>query len=93
MQPDGGKSNSTPPANNTVAKVAAIGKLAEAAEIFDDAQAACYVGGVTSRCIRAWRTGRGLPFLKITNKVIRIRRADLDRWLQSHRVATMKGAV
>jgi hypothetical protein len=93
QQQDGGKSNSTPPATNIVAKMAVIGKLAEAAEIFDDAQAAQYVGGITPRAVRAWRTGRGLPFLKITNKVIRIRKGDLDRWLASRRVAITKGAV
>jgi len=78
QQPDGGKSNSTPPATNTV-------------EIFDDEQAAAYVGGIKARAIRDWRTKRGLPFIRITAKVCRIRRADLDRWLAQHRVATMKG--
>jgi hypothetical protein len=80
QQPDGGKSNSTPPANNTV-------------EIFDDEQAACYVGGVKARAIRDWRTRRGLPYLRLTAKVCRIRKADLDKWLASHRVATMKGGA
>ena len=91
QQQDGGNSNLTPPATNTVAKIAVIGKLAEAAAIFDDAQAAQYVGGVTPRAVRAWRVTRGLPFLKITNKVVRIRRVDLDRWLQSRRVAITRG--
>jgi len=63
------------------------------AEIFTDETAATYIGDVTPRAVRAWRTGRGLPFLKITNKVIRIRKADLDRWLSSCRVAITKGAA
>jgi len=56
-------------------------------EFFDDAGAAKYVGGIESRTIRDWRTKRGLPFLKLTAKVVRIRRADLDQWLANHRVA------
>lgn len=80
QQSEGGKSNSTPPANNTV-------------EIFDDEQAACYVGGVKARAIRDWRTRRGLPYLRLTAKVCRIRKSDLDKWLAQHRVATMKGGA
>jgi hypothetical protein len=60
-------------------------------EIFDDESAAAYVGGVKARAVRDWRTRRGLPFIKITSKVCRIRRADLDKWLTQHRVATMRG--
>jgi hypothetical protein len=93
QQQDGGKGNPTPPATNTVAKIAVIGKLAEAAAIFDDAQAAEYIGGIKARAVRDWRTRRGLPYIRITAKVCRIRRADLDRWLAQHRVATMKGPV
>jgi len=63
------------------------------AELFTDATAADYIGNVQSRAVRSWRATSGLPFLKITNKVIRIRRADLDRWLQQHRVAMMKGGA
>ncbi|HOC58075.1 MAG TPA: helix-turn-helix domain-containing protein [Verrucomicrobiota bacterium] len=59
-------------------------------EIFDDNSAAVYIGGVTPRTIRNWRTHRGLPFIRITGKVIRIRRADLDEWLARHRVAMIQ---
>jgi len=93
QQQDGGKSKPTPPAINTVAKMAVIGKLAEAAEILDDAQAALYVGGISARAIRDWRTRRGLPFLRLTAKVCRIRKADLDKWLAQHRVAMMTGGA
>ena len=55
--------------------------------LFDDDGAAEYVGGVTPRAVRDWRNKRGLPFLRITAKVVRIRRSDLDDWLASHRRA------
>jgi Helix-turn-helix domain len=64
-----------------------------AVEIFDDIQAAAYVGGIKPRAIRDWRTRRGLPFIRITAKVCRIRRTDLDRWLNRHQVAITRGAV
>jgi excisionase family DNA binding protein len=56
-------------------------------DLFDDDSAARYVGGVTPRAIRDWRNKRGLPFLRVTAKVVRIRRSDLDEWLTSHRRA------
>ena len=59
------------------------------AEILDDNSAAVYIG-VEPRTVRSWRTHRGLPFIRITGKVIRIRRADLDEWLARHRVAMIQ---
>ena len=56
-------------------------------ELFDEDSAAAYIGGIKARTIRAWRANRGLPFIRITAKTIRIRRADLDEWLARHRVA------
>lgn len=56
-------------------------------EIFDDTAAAAYIGGITARTIREWRSRRGLPFIRITAKVSRIRRSDLDRWLAGHQTA------
>lgn len=61
-------------------------------EIFDDASAAAYIG-VTPRAIREWRTLRGLPFIRITAKCCRIRRADLDKWLAQRRVAFARGVA
>ena len=55
-------------------------------DLLSDADAARTVS-VEPRTIRLWRQRRGLPFLKITGKVCRIRRADLDGWLEQHRVA------
>ena len=62
-----------------------------APEIFTDKSAAAYVGGVKARAIRDWRTKRGLPFIRVTAKVCRIRKTDLDKWLASCRVAITKG--
>ena len=59
-------------------------------EIFDDAAAAAYIGGIKARTIRQWRANRGLPFIRITAKTIRIRRADLDDWLARHRIAMIQ---
>jgi hypothetical protein len=61
-------------------------------DILDDVLAANYVGGIQPRAIRDWRTNRGLPFIRITPKVVRIRRADLDKWLARHSVAITRGA-
>ena len=63
------------------------------AEIFDDTTAAAYIGGIKARAVRDWRTKRGLPYLRLTAKVCRIRRTDLDKWLAQHRVAITKGAA
>jgi hypothetical protein len=60
-------------------------------EIFDDSSAAAYVGGIKARAIRDWRTRRGLPFIRITAKVCRIRKTDLDKWLSRHAVAVTRG--
>jgi excisionase family DNA binding protein len=42
---------------------------------------------VSPRTIRLWRRTRGLPHTKITTKVVRIRRADLEGWMLRFRVA------
>jgi excisionase family DNA binding protein len=60
--------------------------------LLTDETAAAYVGGVKARAIRDWRTNRGLPYIRITAKVIRIRKADLDRWIAQHMVAITRRA-
>ena len=40
---------------------------------------------VEPRTLRLWRNERGLPHLKITSKVIRYRRSDLNGWLNRAR--------
>ena len=36
--------------------------------------------------LRSWRRTRGLPHVKLTAKIIRYRRADIDGWLERNRV-------
>ena len=64
---------------------------AETGQILTDETAAALLT-VEPRTIRDWRTRRGLPFIRVTPKVIRIRRADLDKWLARHQVAITRGA-
>jgi excisionase family DNA binding protein len=40
---------------------------------------------VEGRTIRNWMNERGLPHFRITSKVVRIKRTDLVRWIESHR--------
>ncbi len=42
---------------------------------------------IEPRTLRLWRNKRGLPHIKITSKVIRYRRKDIDSWLAEHRLA------
>ena len=69
----------------------ASGGQKNAAELLTDETAAAYIGGIESRTVRDWRMRRGLGFLRITPKVIRIRRDDLDKWLARHAVAITRG--
>jgi excisionase family DNA binding protein len=62
--------------------------IASASDIFTDETAAQYIGGIEARTVRLWRKSRGLPHVKLSAKVIRIRKADLDAWLQSRTVRT-----
>jgi hypothetical protein len=61
--------------------------------VFDDDALGQYLGGIEPRTLRLWRRNRGLPFLKLTKKVIRYRKADVDGWLDQHRVACVGGAA
>ena len=67
-------------------------QAAEAAQILTDETAATLLG-VEPRTIRQWRVQRGLPFVRLTPKVVRIRRADLDRWIARHSVAITRGGA
>jgi excisionase family DNA binding protein len=66
---------------NSVLKTAAV-----ETGLLDDQQAAAYLI-TTPRTLREWRARRGLPFIRITSKVIRFRKNDLDAWLERRRVA------
>ncbi len=58
-----------------------------APDLLDDPQLAAYIG-VEERTLRDWRNSRGLPYIKLTAKVIRYRRSDVNAWLAQHRVAS-----
>lgn len=36
---------------------------------------------VEPRTVRLWRQTRGLPFIRLSRKVVRFRRADVEAWL------------
>jgi hypothetical protein len=54
--------------------------------IFTDKQAAEFLQ-IESRTLRLWRQKLGLPHIRITQKTLRYRRADLEQWLGRRRVA------
>lgn len=57
-------------------------------DLLTEEQAADFLS-VKPRTLRLWRGARGLPHIKVTSKIVRYRRADLDSWLENHRVATV----
>jgi predicted site-specific integrase-resolvase len=54
-------------------------------DLITDVEAAQYFS-VEPRTLRLWRT-KGLPFIRLTSKVIRFRKADLDEFAARRRVA------
>ncbi len=54
--------------------------------LLDDAQLAEMLR-IEPRTLRLWRRTRALPFIRLTPRVLRYRRADIDQWLAQHRVA------
>ena len=44
--------------------------------------------GVQPRALRRWRQELGLPYVKLTPKVLRYRRKDIDAWVERQVVAT-----
>jgi len=58
---------------------------AGASELLTDREAAALLA-IEPRTLRLWRATRGLPHLRITSKIVRYRRADLDSWLERRRV-------
>jgi predicted DNA-binding transcriptional regulator AlpA len=53
--------------------------------LLDDTQTAQFFG-VDERTVRTWRRTRGLPHLRLTSKVIRFRRSDLEKWAERRAV-------
>ena len=72
----------------TQAHTVEAGLLNAAGDLMDEAQAAAYLL-TTPRTMRLWRQTRGVPHIRITSKVIRYRRSDLDAWLAHRRVAVI----
>ena len=69
----------------------ASGGQKAAAEIFTDETCAAYIGGIEPRTVRSFRMTRGLPFVKLSSKVVRIRKVDVDKWIARHTVAITRG--
>lgn len=42
---------------------------------------------IEPRTLRLWRNTRGLPFLKLSKKIIRYRRSDVNAWADRQRVS------
>lgn len=43
--------------------------------------------GVQPRALRRWRQELGLPYIKISSRVVRYRRCDIDEWVAKFRRA------
>lgn len=56
----------------------------KAAEYLTDEEAADLLG-LEPKTIRVWRKTRGLPFIRLSSRAVRIRRADLEAWLETMR--------
>ncbi len=54
--------------------------------LLDEAEAANFIG-ITPRTLRLWRATRGVPFYRLTGKIIRFKADDLLRWIEKHRIA------
>ena len=61
----------------------------ETAELLTQGQVACLVG-VSEKAMEGWRyKGGGPPYIRISSRCIRYRRADLEAWLDSRtRIST-----
>lgn len=55
-------------------------------DLLDNSQAAAYIG-VTPRTLEVWRAVRrhSIPYIKV-GRLVKYRRADLDRWLASRTI-------
>jgi excisionase family DNA binding protein len=57
----------------------------QSGELWTEAQVAAFLA-VKPRTVRLWRMTRSLPHIRITQKVIRFRKADIDAWLERQRM-------
>jgi hypothetical protein len=58
----------------------------QATELLDDPAVAAVLG-VQPRTVRKLRLQDGLPFIRLSAKLVRTRRADLNTWIGRHAVA------
>jgi predicted DNA-binding transcriptional regulator AlpA len=59
---------------------------ASGGEYLTDIQLAAILA-VEPRTLRLWRNTRGLPHVRVTSRVIRYRKVDIDQWMARRRVA------
>ena len=67
--------------SNTIAVTTANG-----GEYLTDSDLATLLA-VKERTLRLWRNTRSLPFIRVSSRVIRYRRTDVDQWMARRRVA------
>ncbi|MEI6781262.1 MAG: helix-turn-helix domain-containing protein [Verrucomicrobiota bacterium] len=70
---------------NAVETNTAAAATPAATELLTDSQAAAFLA-VQSRTLRLWRHTRQLPHIRISSRVLRYRKTDLDGWLERRRV-------
>lgn len=44
---------------------------------------------VNLETVRLWRKTKGIPYIRLSHRCIRFRRADIDEWMTRQRVATV----
>ncbi len=67
-----------------VTAAAPVSSTVGCGELLNHEQTAAYLN-VIPRTLTEWRYTRGVPFIKITSKVVRYRKSDIDRWLEERR--------
>lgn len=75
----------TPNATGKAANLQTPQTRREAVELWTDKEV-CEFLACEPRTLRLWRNTRGFPFIRITSKVLRYRRPDVEKWLDSRRV-------
>ena len=59
--------------------------------MLDDKSAAAFFG-VRPRTMRLWRTRNGLPYVRVTSRIIRYRMEDLQAWMDKRVIEETGGA-
>ena len=61
-------------------------------DLFNEEQAAEYLG-ITLRTLREWRKVKNVPYVRLSGKVIRYRKVDIDLWLSRRVIGATAGGV